>query len=223
MSAATDSPSDNLRPPPVDIESLRLQLSTLVARVHRSISLETLRPLPVFLGLSSSAIDEGMNLSPDAFSAPLAGADTMTLIRSRVHDNITFYMSNYALVAAMTAIVIVVMHPSLMVIIAALYGLWWCHGYLIRHEVNVCTIPLHSILTVQQRFYVLFAISFLVMMSPAFVMPTILMVFISGFIILCHAALRDTTHLHEASQRGRKLGSGGGDESSIVDPLLPAV
>jgi PRA1 family protein len=186
----------------LDIEALRLHVSSFVARLKSNVSLDTLRPLPIFLGLSST-VDDGVHLASDAFTPPLAGSGTMTMIRSRVQDNWTFFLSNYALLAAMTALVVLLMHPGVVVVLAIICGLWWCHGYLIKHELVVFGVQIHTLLTVQQRFYLLFAISTVVLLWYGF-FPTIVFVMISGFIILCHASLRDTSHLHEASQRGSK-------------------
>jgi len=199
----------------MDIESLRLQLSILVAHVKSKVSLETLKPLSEFLGLKSTAT-EGVELSSRAYNPPLAGSSTMIMIQSRIKDNCDYFTTNYVLVAAMVALVIALMHPTMLIFIGIVTSLWWCHGYLIKHELNVAGIPLHALLTVQQRFYFLLAISFMVVVWFCLV-PAFLFGAISGFMILMHAAMRDTTHLHEASQRS---GSDHDEESPLV-PTSP--
>jgi hypothetical protein len=207
--------------PTIDIESLRLQLSNLVARMKSNVSLRTLRPLPIFLGLQGTD-EEGVELSTNAFNPPLAGSGTMAMVKSRVKDNLKFFVSNYALLAAMTALVVMLMHPSKLFALAFICIMWWCHGYLIKHELVVFGLQIHAMLTVQQRFYVMFAISAIIIVWECFI-PTIIFIMISGFIILCHAALRDTSHLHEASQRGLKHHDKGGEEGNEVDALLSNV
>ena len=120
---------------------------------------------------------------------------------------------SYVLVAVMVALVIALMHPTMLIVIGIVASLWWWHGYLIKHELNVAGIPVHALLTVQQRFYFLLAMSFVVVVWFCLV-PSFLFGAISGIIILTHAALRDTTHLHEASQRG-------GSNHDEEDPLVP--
>ena len=66
---------------------------------------------------------------------------------------------------------------------------------------NIAGVPVHALMTVQQRFYFLLAISFVVVVWWC-LLPATVFVAISAFIIMTHAALRDTSHLHEASQRG---------------------
>jgi PRA1 family protein len=221
----------------VDVEALRLQLSSLVAKSKANVSLATLRPLPIFLGLREADGDEGVGLalSHDAFSPPLAGgrSGTVAMIKSRIRDNWSFFLSNYCLVAAMVALVVALMHLGMLLVLGILYGMWSFHGYLIKHEVVVFGIGVHTLLSVQQRFYVLFAISTVVILWEWFA-PVVLFVMLSGVIILTHASLRDTTHLNEISQRGAhhmSRGIGGTTNSDGVgedkvaekDPLISKV
>jgi PRA1 family protein len=180
------------------IESLRLQWSSFCARLQSHVSIETIRPLPEFLGLLNTPANI-VQFSPNAFTTtPItSGGDRRVMserIRNRIRQNGTYYLSNYALVAVMTALVILLLHPSVIFMFAFLSALWWCHGYLIRHEVVIASIRLHAIFPVQQRFYLLFLLSCLMILITC-IIPTILFLFISGIIILCHAALRDTSHL----------------------------
>jgi PRA1 family protein len=197
--------------PTFDIEYVRLYLSSLAARVK----IENIRPLPVFLGLSSTTTDGGVTLSEGAFVQPsLSGSGAaMPQMKARVNDNLKFFLSNYAMVAAMTALVVLLMHPSVVITLTLIYTLWWLHGYLIVNELTVFTVQVHSVLTVQQRFYLLFGISAVVIVWTCFV-PTIIFTVISSIIILCHAALRDTAHLHEVSQRGVKSRDGASKEDT---------
>ena len=197
----------------IDIESLRIQVSIVVAHVKSKVSLETLKPLSEFLGLTSTAA-AGVQLSHRAYNPPLAGSSTMILMQSRIKDNGDYFTSNYVLVAAMVALVVALMHPTMLIFVGFVTMLWWCHGYLIKHELIVVGIPVHALLTVQQRFYFLLAISFVVVVWWC-LLPATVFVAISSLIIFTHAALRDTMHLHEASQRGRAKNH---DEE---DPLVP--
>jgi PRA1 family protein len=180
------------------IESLRLQWSSFCARLQSHVSIETIRPLPEFLGLQNSSANN-VQFSPNAFTTtPITSSGDRRVISERIQNRIRqngiYFLSNYALVAAMTALVILLLHPSVIFMFAFLSALWWCHGYLIRHEVVVASIRLHSIFPLQQRFYLLFLLSCLLILITC-IIPTILFLLISGFIILCHATLRDTSHL----------------------------
>ena len=76
-------------------------------------------------------------------------------IRSRVKLNVAYFMSNYALLAAMTAIVVAMMHPGMVFFVAVVYFMWKAHEFLIRNSLNLFGIEVHALLTIKQRFYVL--------------------------------------------------------------------
>jgi PRA1 family protein len=115
-------------------------------------------------------------------------------IRNRIEQNGAYYLSNYALIAAMAAFVMLLLHPNVIFTFALLSALWWFHGYLIRHEVVVASLRVHEVFPVQHRFYILFLQScFLILVTC--LIPTVRFILISGSIILCHATFRDTSHL----------------------------
>lgn len=193
--ATTSSPPP---PPMLDIESLRLHLSSWVAQIRSKISIETLRPIPVFLGIRDDAESGNLRLSKSAF---LASVPPIQTIPARVHDNCDFFLSNYVLVAVMVALVVSLMHLEMIFLWGMLYGLWLAHAYLIQHSVIVFGIGIHSILTVQQRFYLLFTISTIAIVWACMV-PAIIWTGISSVLILSHAILRNPNHRNmDLSQR----------------------
>jgi PRA1 family protein len=180
------------------IESLRLQWSNLCARHRSNLSIETIRSFTEFLGLQSSPANR-IQFSPTAFTmTPItSGGDQNVIyekIRNRIEQNCTYYLSNYALIATMTALVILLLHPNVIFTFAMLSALWWFHGYLIRHKVVLGSVRVHEVFPVQHRFYILFLQSCFMILVTC-VIPTVLFLLISSFIILCHAMFRDTSHL----------------------------
>lgn len=69
----------------IDFESIRLHASSFVARVQSRISLDTLRPLPVFLGINPT----NSCFSAEAFTPPVKKIDKSTFekIKSRMKLN----------------------------------------------------------------------------------------------------------------------------------------
>lgn len=177
------------QPIAVNIESMRLQLSSLAARIQSRISVDTLRPLPMFLGLNPGA---GFCLSTSAFTPPVRKMDkgTPEKIRSRVKLNFAYFASNYALLVAMTAVVVALMHPGMVFFVAIVYSLWKGHEFLIRNPVNLFGIEVHALLTIKQRFYFLFTITTLVVVWKCLA-PTMIFLAISSLMILLHALMRD--------------------------------
>jgi hypothetical protein len=142
----------------------------------------------------------GVCVSADAFTPPARKFDKATLekTKSRVNLNIQYFLTNYALVAAMVALVIALMHPMMLLFLALVYGLWYFHGFLIRSECIVAGIHLHSILNIQQRFYILFVITTVVVVTQCLV-PTLFFASISSVLILSHALTRDPKQIEQSS------------------------
>lgn len=126
-------------------------------------------------------------------------------IKNRIQLNLAYFLSNYVLIACMTAIVVALMHPGMILFVSIVYGLWMLHAYMIRNEVVVAGVALHALLSVQQRFYGLFVITTLVILLKCLT-PALIFSSISIVLILAHAALRDPKHIEISSQahlRGR--------------------
>lgn len=209
----------------INIESMRLHMSSFAARVMSRVSVDTLRSLPMFLGLNPGA---GFCLSPHAFTPPVKKVDKSTpeKIRSRVKMNFAFFLTNYVLIAAMTAIIVALMHPGMVFFMLILYAFWSLHSFLIRNQLVIFGFAVHSIMSVQQRFYFLFTITTIVTIWKC-LRPTIIFVAISGLIICFHAFLRDPKHIessHDAlgvadnddEEDGGSGDSGASNESEVL-------
>lgn len=152
----------------------------------------------MFLGVNPGA---GFCLSAEAFTPPVKKIDKASpeKIKSRVSLNFAFFLSNYALLASMVALVVALMHPGMLFFLGVVYGLWTFHRFLIRNELDVFGIHIHSLLSIQQRFYVLFTITTIVVVFKC-LKPTLIWVSISAILILSHAFLRDPKHIETTSE-----------------------
>lgn len=191
----------------IDIESMRLQIGSTVAKLRSRTTIDTIRPLPVFLGLNPG---NDLMVSPKAFSSPAPTMDLSCLgkTKQRVKVNFGYFLSNYVLITAMTAVVVALMHPGMIVTVGIVLGLWWLHGCLIRRELVVFGVSVQNLLTVQQRFYTLFVITAFVIIAEC-LWPALVVVAIATFIVVTHAALRDTSQFMEVT-----------DEESDRKPLF---
>ena len=209
----------------IDFESIRLHVSSFVAKVQSRISLDTLRPLPVFLGINPS----NSCFSAEAFTPPVKKIDKSTFekIKKRMKLNFAFFVSNYALVAAMVSVVVALMHPGMILAVGLIWGLWAFHHFLIRNEFIVFGFPVHSLLTIQQRFYTLFVLTVLVVLWKC-LKPTLLFVTISGLIIVTHSFLRDPKQIESSADwlegggnhDSDEEGGSGGDVSTESEVLV---
>lgn len=220
------------------VESLRLQFSAAIVRIHHHVSIETIRPLTVFLGLQNAnhndadastvafGTEKMPTIAPNAYSTPNGSTyrRTYEMIQLRVQDNLSYYLSNYAFIVVMTSIVVVLMHPSMLVTGLLVYGLFLGHTYLIRREVILWdNVSIQTILTLQQRFYLFGGFGLLLILVTC-VVPTLIIMTISSMIILTHAILRNNHQslLSSSSQRGESDKHSNHENNDEADPLLSA-
>jgi hypothetical protein len=121
------------------------------------------------------------------------------------------------------------MHPGMLFFVGIVLGLWSLHSFMIRHELVVFGFNLGTLLTIQQRFYVLFGITTIVVIWKC-LLPTVYFSAISGLIICTHAFLRDPKHIESSAsnlfgaqdsddeEEGEHegTGSGGSDGSEVM-------
>lgn len=165
--------------------------------MRERVSLDTLRPLPMFLGISGT----NMCLSADAFTPPVRHIDKSApeKFQARLKANFTFFLSNYALVAAGVAIVVALMHPGMIFSVSLVWSLWWLHSYLVSNELIVFGLNLGKLLTITQRSYFLLAITAVVVVWKCLV-PCIVFLSISSFIIFLHASTRDPKQVETSAE-----------------------
>ena len=146
----------------------------------------------MFLGITGPSFC----FSPEAFNAPVKKLDKSTpeKFKSRLKLNFAFFLSNYALVAAGTALIVFLMHPGMLIAIALVWGLWMLHYFLISNEVIVFGRNVGTLVSISHRANVLIVITTIVLVWKCLV-PAITVVAISGMIILTHALLRDPKHI----------------------------
>ena len=250
-SATTTNTTNN----PITIDSIRLQWSTLIVRMQQHVSIESIRPLTVFLGLTNtvtvpittstttSTTDEELEkghinndppvttvlqttmiVAPDAYTTPNGKYE---MIQLRVQRNLLYYMSNYVFIVAMTSLVIVLMHPSMIFTGFIVCGLYLLHMYWIRHEVillrsTIATgsnISIQTLLTVPQRMYILSSIAIALILLTC-IIPTLLITTISSVIVFTHAILRNSNSTNNDLSFSRRSSTKNITNEDEVDPLL---
>jgi hypothetical protein len=214
----------------IDFETMRHYVATLASEIQGRVSLDTLRPLTAFLGIDPSS--SSCLIAAGAFTPPVQKLDKMTLekVTSRMKLNGAFFLSNYVLLAVMVALVVALMHPSMIFFVAVCWSLWLLHHFLISNQLVVFGINVHSLLSIQQRFYILFTVTTVVVVMKCLV-PTIYFCSISALMIFSHAFLRDPKHTENSSRNNNSIaaadqddveggGGSGSDSSSASDEVL---
>ena len=186
-----------------------------ISQILSRVTVDTIRPLHMFLGIAG----HNFCFSPEAFAPPVRKLDKSTpeKFRSRLRLNFSFFLSNYAVVAAGVALVIALMHPGMLVSLGFLWGLWTFHTFLISNEVIVFGRNIGTILSLNHRSALLSAITILVVVWKCLV-PTITAIAISGLLILSHAIMRDPKHMDTSVSTSRKDSDdeGGSSDSEVI-------
>lgn len=175
----------------VTSESMRVYLSSVLERLGQRVSLDTLRPLPIFLGIDSSIC-----FSAGAFSPP-SSTETKSLVErwhTRMALNGAYFLTNYALVALGVAIVIALLHPGMLMVCSVVYALWWLHSYLIANQLIVFkNKDLATVLSITQRSTILTIVTFFAILWKC-LLPVVSFVCVSGLLVVLHATMRDPQH-----------------------------
>eukprot|EP00523_Entomoneis_sp_CCMP467_P003290 CAMPEP_0168749090 /NCGR_PEP_ID=MMETSP0724-20121128/16526_1 /TAXON_ID=265536 /ORGANISM="Amphiprora sp., Strain CCMP467" /LENGTH=251 /DNA_ID=CAMNT_0008796967 /DNA_START=313 /DNA_END=1068 /DNA_ORIENTATION=+ len=182
----------------VDLETMQAGWQALIDWVRTTfqnrVRLDTLRPLPQFLGIS---VATGC-LHGEAFSPPVRlrhlDKSAAEKIKSRFSLNFQYFITNYVLIALLVATVVALMHPGMVLFVGVLYALWTAHTAWGYQELFMFGVELHVYLTYPLRSNVLTALTLLVVIWKCF-WPAIHAVVISTLLIAAHALLRDPKHI----------------------------
>ena len=198
-----------------------LPFSSLSKYTER-ISLDTLRPLPTFLGVTGPAFC----IAATAFAPPTKklDKDAAEKIGSRLKLNFAYFLTNYALILAGTAFVVALMHPSMLLLMGILVGLWHMHFLLDRAAIPMeyGGVDFGVIFTTARRSLVLTILTVLVGVFKCLV-PTLEVLAISGIAIFAHASMRDPQHVETCGDLGgfgggsRRRASSDADEDYVLD------
>lgn len=200
---STSASPGNIR---INAESLRLHFQNMISHIQNRVSVDTIRPLHVFLGLETVGASS-VCLSAAAFRPPNIRKMDKSVnekVTSRMKINFSYFLSNYAVVAAFVATVIALMHPGMILMLSLLATFWTLHHFLIRNEVELFGLALHRILSVKARSLILSVLTFVVVVWKC-LKPTIFFVCISSILILLHAFLRDPKHVETTNEQRSTL------------------
>lgn len=182
-------------------------------RLSERITLDTLRPLPLFLGIQESG--HSFCLSAGAFTT-IPPADDQKSVWDQLHTrlalNVALFLTNYALVAGGVAIVIALLHPGMLLVLAAVSALWWCHDYLIHQTVTVGSHNIGTLLSINQRSTALTILTVVAIVWKCLI-PVVSFLVVSGILIGLHAISRDPQHIEQYSQQ---LANGNNGTSTVT-------
>lgn len=198
---------------PFDLPTLKAYASGMTSYVTSRVTMDTVRPLNMFLGISGPTFC----MSPEAFNPPIRKVDKSSpeKFQSRLKLNFAFFLSNYAVVTAGVAFVVALMHPGMLFALALLWGLWGLHWYLISNEIILFGRNIGTLVSISHRSTALAVITVLVIVWKCLV-PAITVVIISGLMIFAHALFRDPKQI-DTSSSDNKFGKGDSDDEESGD------
>jgi len=205
------------------------------------ITIDTLRPLPAFFGITGPSFC----LSPKAYTAPFHLSATTThhlfdskdkfeKIKQRMGLNTTYFLTNYVLIFVGTGVVIALLHPIMIMFIIIIGLLWKTHFIMIEHPDLTFGIDIKSLIpgvdtssssssnlgnyfSVERRTNILYFISILFGLFFCLV-PLFMVLIISGLLIGLHAMMRDPKHIESSATSGiASFHKRGGDADSDTD------
>jgi hypothetical protein len=186
--------------------------------------METLRPLPLFLGVTGPSFC----IAADAFSPPISlsrqkDKSSSEKVISRVSRNLAYFATNYALMTLGAVLVVALMHPAMLVYVAITWGLWWLHIIVIREDIRMVVMgkDLNEILTPKRRSWVLTALTLWVAIWKC-LKPLLIGMAISGVLTLFHAVMRDPKKLAGIGVTAKvaKGGSADSDDESNESEVM---
>ena len=167
------------------------------SKIKTRVTLDTLRPLPQFLGVAPN-----LCLSAGAFTPPASHFDKSTAekIRSRITLNFAFFLTNYVFLAVGVGLVVALSNPKMLVSIAVVVGLWLIDDQINSRQIEfiIKGINIFEVLTPFRRWCILVAVSIIVGVSKCLI-PLLSWLFISVIITLLHAGLRDPKHIESSA------------------------
>jgi hypothetical protein len=149
-------------------------------------------------------------LSAGAFTTIPSADDQKTVwdqLHTRLALNGALFLTNYALVAGGVAIVIALLHPGMLLVLAAVTALWWCHDYLIHQTVTVGSHNIGTLMSINQRSTVLTILTVIAIVWKC-LFPVVSFLVVSGILIGLHAVSRDPQHIEKCSQQSVNGNSG---------------
>lgn len=184
-------------------------------------TLDTLRPLSIFLGITGPTLC----FSPEAFNPPSRKIDKTApeKVLTRIRLNFAFFLTNYALITAGSAIIVSLMHPKMIFELALVWAMWSLHVTMVKNNTPLVVkgIDIGEKLTVQRRSLILSMFTMFVVIRYC-LFPFILAIGISFVLVLAHAIMRDPKHIESSQsffEKSKRAGSADSDDEAVIENL----
>ena len=182
------------------------------------VTMDTIRPLPIFLGITGPS----MCFAPDAFTPPSRKLDKNTAekVSQRVSLNFSYFLSNYALIFIGTCIIVTLMHPGMIIYSCIVYLLWKGHTMMVKNNTQLVLMEkdIGQYITVELRTRILYLITAWVVIAYCFI-PFVTVVSLTTLLVSFHAFMRDPKHI-EANRHYTDDNSSGSEADSCGSEVV---
>eukprot|EP00978_Attheya_sp_CCMP212_P015655 scaffold40342_cov61-Attheya_sp.AAC.8 len=206
MAVSVDSGSDDVdmqrkgrsESPFVSADHLRAYLLSMATRMRERITMDTIRPLPLFLGVTGPSFC----FSAGAFTPPSRHMDKTSFekVHGRISLNFAYFASNYALLFLGVSLVVALSHPGMLLYLGMLWTLWYVSNFLTDHDIPIVIFghDVGQVITSQKRTAFLTYLSVVIVIWKC-LLPMLSVILISVVMILFHAIMRDPKHIESSS------------------------
>mmetsp|Transcript_19779 Transcript_19779/g.22911 ORF Transcript_19779/g.22911 Transcript_19779/m.22911 type:complete len:242 (+) Transcript_19779:120-845(+) len=181
----------------IDLEKTRIFLKARFDKHKDRVSLDTIRPLPTFLGITGPSFC----FAPDAFTPPSKHFDKTTAekVTQRMSLNFAYFLSNYAMIFVMVFVIITLLHPAMIIYSGIVCFLWKAHNVMVKSNIPLVVMEkdIGKYITVDVRTKILYLITLWVVIAYCF-KPFIIVVSLTGLLVLSHAFMRDPKHIESS-------------------------
>jgi len=205
----------------ISVSGVRAYIYSLFPRWRERLTLDTLRPIPIFLGITGPTFC----FSAEAFTPPSKKLDKTApeKVLTRIRLNFAFFLTNYALITAGTAIIVSLMHPKMIMELTMVWILWTFHVAMVKNNTPIVIrgIDFGQQLTAQRRSLILSIITCFVVFRYCF-LPFLLTVGISFILVFSHAIMRDPKHIETSQtffEKNKRAGSADSDDEAVIEQL----
>jgi hypothetical protein len=203
---------------------IQRDILSYLAKSRERLTLDTLRPLPVVLGIRGN----NFCIQPTAFTLPSSHIDR-TLppkLTHRMKVNVAYFLTNYVVIAACVSIIVCLLHPMMMFWMCVVSSVWYIHHYMLtvssssgeeREEpIILFGKNIHEIISPYNRSVIAMLLTVVVAVFFVF-LPFVSVLSITSLIVIVHSALRDPRDIEQALMREENKKSEDETEKLVED------
>jgi len=146
---------------------------------------------------------------------------TVEKVKRRVDLNFAYFLTNYALIAAGTCVVVILMHPMMIIYSVIVYSFWKAHTIMVKNNIPLVVFDkdVGQYLSVEIRTKLLYVVTLWVVIMYC-LMPFLAASGLTFLMVFTHAVMRDPKQIESGKASYKNDSddehSGGSDGSEVM-------